>query len=92
MTAAAALALLAWLWLTVAHGRFWQSGPMLAPAMPRAAPPVDIVVPARDEAESITAVLGSPDAPSSVSVTAATAGCQVAPPSAVFQGRCGVPA
>jgi hopene-associated glycosyltransferase HpnB len=47
--------LLAWAWLLLLHGRFWQSGPELVPARPQAAPAVDIVVPARDEA----AVVGS---------------------------------
>jgi hopene-associated glycosyltransferase HpnB len=47
------LALLIWLYLLLAHGRFWHSGPELAPARPRAAPAVDVVVPARDEARLI---------------------------------------
>ncbi len=59
MTVLAALSLLAWLYLALLHGRFWQSGPTLAPAIPRAAPPVDIVVPARDEAATVQPVLAS---------------------------------
>lgn len=53
------LALLAWLYLAVLHGRFWQSGPSLAPAAPVVHPPVAIVVPARDEAEGIAASISS---------------------------------
>jgi hopene-associated glycosyltransferase HpnB len=57
--ALAALALLAWVWLALLHGRFWQAGPVLAPAHPRATPDVAVVVPARDEAASIAASIGS---------------------------------
>ena len=53
MTTLAALSLLIWLYLLLAHGRFWQSGPELAPARPVVAPPVAVVVPARDEAPLI---------------------------------------
>jgi hopene-associated glycosyltransferase HpnB len=59
MTTLAALALLIWLYLLLAHGRFWQSGPELAPSRPIAAPPVTVVVPARDEAPLIAQSLGS---------------------------------
>ena len=60
MTAAlAALALLTWAYLVLAHGRFWQSGPVLTPAHPAASPPVDVVIPARDEAEGIEAAVRS---------------------------------
>ncbi len=31
----AALALLVWLYLLLLHGRFWKSGPVLPPALPR---------------------------------------------------------
>ncbi len=57
----AALALLAWVWLLAGHGRFWQAGPVLDPApFPGAeAPPVAVVVPARDEAAHVAASLGS---------------------------------
>ncbi len=47
------IALLAWLYLVFAHGRFWQAGPVLAPARPLAWPSVAVVVPARDEAALI---------------------------------------
>ncbi len=53
MTALAGLALLIWLYLLLAHGRFWHSGPELAPSRPIAGPSVSIVVPARDEAPLI---------------------------------------
>ncbi len=46
----ALMALLAWAWLLLCHGRFWQSGPELPRARPAEAPDIDIVVPARDEA------------------------------------------
>ena len=59
MIAVAALALVAWLYLALLHGRFWQAGPVLAPAAPRAAPPVAVVVPARDEVATVATVLGS---------------------------------
>ena len=55
----AVLALLAWAYLLQWHGRFWQSGPELGPAVPRATPDVAVVVPARDEAATIAASLGS---------------------------------
>jgi len=63
MTALAAVALLAWAYLLALHGRFWQAGPSLAPARP-ALPPdldpdLDIVIPARDEAEGIGDALRS---------------------------------
>ena len=61
----AILALLVWLYLALLHGRFWQSGPILA-AVPRALrpdaahwPAVCVVVPARDEAATIEDSLGS---------------------------------
>ena len=64
MISLAALALLAWAGLLLAHGRYWQAGPSLAPARlaparPAGAPDVDVVVPARDEAEGIGAALAS---------------------------------
>ena len=55
----AALALLAWLYLLALHGRFWQSGPALAAMRPDEAPPVAVVVPARDEAEVIARSIAS---------------------------------
>ena len=59
MTTLAVLSLLVWLYLLLAHGRFWHSGPELAPARPVAAPPVAVVVPARDEAPVIGQTLRS---------------------------------
>ncbi len=59
MTALAALSLLVWAYLLLAHGRFWSAGPVLAPAVPRVPLPVAVVVPARDEAGSIGRALGS---------------------------------
>lgn len=48
-----------WLYLLVAHGRYWQSGPELDPSLPPVHPDVDIVVPARDEAQTIAPVIAS---------------------------------
>ena len=48
-----------WVYLLGFHGRFWQAGPVLQPALPTHAPDVCIVVPARDEAESIEGCLRS---------------------------------
>jgi hopene-associated glycosyltransferase HpnB len=59
MTTLAGLSLLVWLYLLLAHGRFWQSDPELAPANPVVAPPVAVVVPARDEAPLIGQTLRS---------------------------------
>ena len=53
------LALLIWLYLVFLHGRFWESEPELRPAVPMEFPDVDIVVPARDEAETIAPVIAS---------------------------------
>jgi hopene-associated glycosyltransferase HpnB len=53
------LALCIWLYLFFGHGRFWESGPALVPAMPAQLPDVDVVVPARDEAATIGAVVES---------------------------------
>ena len=60
MTILTLLALVVWCGLILFHGRYWQSGPILPP-VPQglALPPVDIVVPARDEAPSIAAAIGS---------------------------------
>ncbi|MBV8577865.1 MAG: glycosyltransferase, partial [Acetobacteraceae bacterium] len=55
----AILSLLVWLYLVAAHGRFWQSGPVLAADRPRTAPGVVAVVPARNEARFIDASLRS---------------------------------
>ena len=54
------LALLIWCGMILFHGRYWQSGPILPPApQALALPAVDVVVPARDEAPSIAAAIGS---------------------------------
>jgi hopene-associated glycosyltransferase HpnB len=50
---------LVWFYLFFAHGKFWQSGPELAPAAPAEFPDVDIIVPARDEADTIRPVIAS---------------------------------
>ncbi len=59
----AGLAALIWLYLYALHGGFWRSTPELAPERaperPLDAPPVDIIVPARDEAGTIAAVVAS---------------------------------
>ncbi len=59
MTWLAGLALLAWLYLALLHGKFWQAGPTLAAARPLATPDVVAVVPARDEAALVGQSLGS---------------------------------
>ena len=53
------LSLLAWAWLALAHGRFWQAGPGLLPARPAHTPAVAVIVPARDEAALIRHSIGS---------------------------------
>jgi hopene-associated glycosyltransferase HpnB len=55
----ATLALLVWLYLVFLHGNFWKSEPELPPALPGELPTVDIVIPARDEAETIGPVIAS---------------------------------
>ncbi len=56
----ALLSLLVWLYLFLAHGRFWQSGPELPATRALAEwPDVDIIVPARDEAQTIRPVIAS---------------------------------
>ena len=55
----AIIAVLGWVYLALLHGKFWQAGPVLAPARPSAAPAVDVVVPARDEADVIFSSLRS---------------------------------
>ena len=59
MSALVLLSLVIWLYLVLAHGRFWSSGPELPPAVPGELPEVDIIVPARDEAETIGPVIAS---------------------------------
>jgi hopene-associated glycosyltransferase HpnB len=53
------LSLLVWCYLVCAHGKFWSTQPRLEAALPRECPPVDIIVPARDEAESVGTAVGS---------------------------------
>ena len=55
----ALLSLLIWVYLVLLHGRFWSSTPELPPATPGELPDVDIVIPARDEAETIGPVIAS---------------------------------
>lgn len=59
MEALALLALGVWLYLMLAHGRFWNSTPELVPTVPLDTPDIDIIVPARDEAETIERVVQS---------------------------------
>jgi hopene-associated glycosyltransferase HpnB len=59
LTMIALAALLIWLYLVFAHGKFWASGPELAPAVPAELPDVDVIVPARDEAATIGPVIAS---------------------------------
>jgi hopene-associated glycosyltransferase HpnB len=60
MTILTLLALAVWCGLILFHGRYWQSGPIL-PLAPHGLrlPPMDIVVPARDEAPGVAAAIGS---------------------------------
>jgi hopene-associated glycosyltransferase HpnB len=51
--------LCAWIYLFFAHGLFWRSRPQLAAAAPDEFPDIDIIVPARNEAETIQAVVAS---------------------------------
>jgi hopene-associated glycosyltransferase HpnB len=56
------LSLVIWLYLVLLHGRFWSSGPQLRAATktdPADLPDIDIIVPARDEAETIGPVIAS---------------------------------
>lgn len=58
------LTLVIWLGLIFCHGRFWQAGPVLAPVSGQkldaaTCPDVCVVVPARDEAPSVVACIGS---------------------------------
>ncbi len=59
MIGAIAISATIWLYLLLFHGRFWQAGPVLTPRTPQSRPDVAIVVPARDEAETIDIVLRS---------------------------------
>jgi len=53
------VAFLIWCWLLTMRGRFWSAGPLLPVAVPSRAPPVAIVVPARDEAPFIARTVRS---------------------------------
>jgi hopene-associated glycosyltransferase HpnB len=55
----ALLSLAIWLYLVFGHGGFWRSRPQLPPATPVEFPDIDIIVPAREESETIGAVMGS---------------------------------
>ena len=55
----ALLSLAIWLYLFFFHGWFWRSRPELSALTPSAAPDVDIIVPARNEATTIQAVIES---------------------------------
>jgi hopene-associated glycosyltransferase HpnB len=48
-----------WIYLFFLHGRFWLSGPELLAASPAETPDVDVIIPARDEAETIGRVVVS---------------------------------
>ncbi len=53
----AVLPLLAWLYLALAHGRFWQPLTYPPAETPRALPRLDIIVPARNEADILPLTL-----------------------------------
>ena len=55
----ALLALCAWIYLVLFHGKFWRSAPELPPATPNRHPAVDVVIPARDEEATIGAAVAS---------------------------------
>lgn len=55
----ALLSLCVWIYLFFAHGAFWRSRPQLPPAVPQEFPDVDIIVPARDEAQTINCAISS---------------------------------
>jgi hopene-associated glycosyltransferase HpnB len=61
LTPLACLSFAIWLYLLLGHGKFWQSGPFLPPGalVQRAWPEVTVVVPARNEAETIERALKS---------------------------------
>ena len=59
MTLIALVACLASLYLALLHGGFWRYGPVLRARVPKAHPPVAIVVPARDEADVVARSVGS---------------------------------
>ncbi len=53
------LSLAIWVYLVGFHGRFWRSGPVLGAATPSGLAKVAVIVPARNEAESIRRCLTS---------------------------------
>ena len=53
------LSLTVWFYLFFLHGDFWRSAPEAHPVRPLQLPDVDIIVPARDEAQTIAAVVSS---------------------------------
>jgi hopene-associated glycosyltransferase HpnB len=62
MTIVAAVALAAWIYLVVFHGRFWLAAPASSPAVARtspSAPRVAVVIPARNEADVVVAAVTS---------------------------------
>ncbi len=65
MLVLATLSLLVWLGLAFGHGRFWQAGPMLGPVAKAVRPvagtwpAVCVVVPARNEAQTVEDSIGS---------------------------------
>ncbi|MEA2789623.1 MAG: hypothetical protein QOG73_2029 [Acetobacteraceae bacterium] len=59
MTLLAVVTLLIWIYLLFAHGMFWQAGPVLSAGYPQTTPSVAVIVPARDEAQTIEASLRS---------------------------------
>jgi hopene-associated glycosyltransferase HpnB len=59
MTALGLFCLAVWMYLFLGHGKYWLSRPELGPMLPGHSPPVDVVVPARDEAATIQPVIAS---------------------------------
>jgi hopene-associated glycosyltransferase HpnB len=59
MTALTILSALIWCWLLTMRGRFWSAGPIAPIAVPARAPPVAVIVPARDEAPNIARAVSS---------------------------------
>ncbi len=59
MIVLASLSLAVWVYLLLGHGRFWQAGPVLQPAVPVQHPSVSIIVPARDELHTVGRCLRS---------------------------------
>jgi cellulose synthase/poly-beta-1,6-N-acetylglucosamine synthase-like glycosyltransferase len=53
------LSVIIWVWLLVAHGAFWRSGPVLGRAQSTRPLKITVVIPARDEVEHISGALRS---------------------------------